>query len=223
MATLSEFDSRELLASAGVPVSQARNCHTAADAATAATEIGFPVVVKLCGAAIAHKTERRLVRLGLTSAPDVAAAAGELLALARPDDGAVSVLVSEFVKGQRELIAGLVRDEQFGPCVMVGIGGIFAEALGDVAFRLAPLTALDAEEMLDDLEHQALLGPFRGEPAVDRSDLTAVLLALSHLGAERDDIASIDINPLIVREGRVIAVDALVETARTASTTEVAR
>ena len=211
MSTLSEFDSRETLREAGVAVSRSRLTHSAPDAADAAAEIGFPVVIKLCGASIAHKTERKLVRLNVHTRADAEAAAAELLALARPEDGDVGVLVSEFVKGQRELIAGLVRDPQFGPCVMVGIGGIFAEALGDVAFRLAPLTELDAAEVLDDLTFQTLLGEFRGEPAVNRDELAAVLLALSWLGTSRPDIESIDINPLIVRDGHVVAVDALVE------------
>ncbi len=211
MTTLSEFDSRETLRAAGVPVSRSRLVADPEQAATAAEELGFPVVIKLCGAAIAHKTERKLVRLNVGSRSDARQAAEELLTSARPEDGEVNVLVTEFIVGQRELIAGLVMDPQFGPCVMVGIGGIFAEALRDVAFRLAPLSELDAHEMLDDLTHQSLLGEFRGEPAVDRKALVEVLLALSNLATSRSDIESIDINPLIVRGSDVIAVDALVE------------
>jgi acetyl-CoA synthetase (ADP-forming) len=95
---------------------------------------------------------------------------------------------------------------------MTGIGGILAEAVADVAFRLAPITALDAEEMLDDLEGQALLGPVRGDAPVDRAAVTEVLLSLSRLVTERDDVVSVDVNPLLVdADGRPIAVDALVE------------
>ena len=111
------------------------------------------------------------------------------------------------------LIMGIVRDPQFGPTVMFGMGGVLAEAIGDVVFRLAPLTQLDADEMLDDLATQAILGPLRGEPPIDRAALTSVLLALSQLAVSRDDIRSVDINPLIVCDGRPIAVDALVERA----------
>ena len=99
-------------------------------AAAAAAEIGFPVVLKLAGEGIAHKTERGLVRIGLGDAATVEAQAAELLAAARPEDGEVALLVAERVRGQRELIAGLVRDPQFGPCVMLGLGGILAEAVG---------------------------------------------------------------------------------------------
>ncbi|HWS47819.1 MAG TPA: acetate--CoA ligase family protein, partial [Acidimicrobiia bacterium] len=140
-------------------------------------------------------------------------AARDLLAAAGPDDGAVELLVAPMVRGSRELIAGLVRDPQFGACVMLGIGGVLAEALGDVAFRLAPVADRDAGELIDDLATQPLLGPFRGEPAVDRDALARILTGLSRLAEDRPDVASVDLNPLIVADGCPIAVDALVELA----------
>jgi len=189
-----------------------REVVTAELAALAATEIGFPVVAKLCGDAIAHKTERGLVRLKLGSAQAVNDAAADLLAAARPEDGPVTVLVAPMVQGNRELIAGVVRDPQFGASVMLGIGGILAEAIADVVFRPAPLDRVTAHEMVADLATQKLLGEFRGEAAVDREKLVDVLVGLGKLASERSDIASIDVNPLIVRsDGVPIAVDALVE------------
>src|SRR5262249_39760384 len=155
----------------GVPVARQRLAADADAAAGAAAALGFPVVVKLCGDTIAHKTERGLVRLGLADAAAVRAAAGELLALRRPDDGPTSLLVAEAIRGRRELIAGLVCDPQLGPCVMLGLGGILTEALGDVVFAAAPLDAREARRMIDGLRTHALLGPFRGEPAVDRDAL----------------------------------------------------
>ena len=210
-ATLSEDASKRLLAAHGVPVPDERVVGTAEEAAAAATEIGFPVVVKLCGDAIAHKTERGLVRLGLASAGAVESAGAELLAAARPDDGAVGLLVAPMVRGTRELIAGLNLDPQFGMTVMLGIGGVLAEAIADVVFRLVPIDRVDAGEMIDDLATQALLGPFRGEPAVDRERLSDVLVGLSDLAEARADLASVDLNPLIVSDGVPVAVDALVE------------
>jgi len=210
MGTLSEAASRRVVADAGVAVS---DWATAADpeAAVAAAEaIGLPVVVKLCGDAIAHKTERGLVRLGLGTADDVRAAATNLLATARPEDGPVELLVSTMVRGDRELIAGMVRDPQFGPCVMLGVGGVLAEAVADVAFRIAPLDRVEAHDLVNDLGAQALLGPFRGQPAVDREVLVDTLCALGALAAD-DGVASVDLNPLIVVDGRPVAVDALVE------------
>jgi succinyl-CoA synthetase beta subunit len=211
MPTLSEADSKELLATFGVPFPTERVVSTADAAVDAAGEIGFPVVAKLGGDGIAHKTERGLVRLGLGSAEQVADAAAELLAAATPDDGEVHLLVAPMLRATRELIAGLHDDDQFGMTVMLGVGGILAEAVADVSFRLVPIDRVDAEEMIDDLALQALLGPFRGEPAVDRAAVADVLLGLSAAAAERDDIASADLNPLLVVDGRPVAVDALVE------------
>ncbi len=209
--TLSEASSKELLASYGVPFAAEEVVLDATAAVDAATRIGFPVVVKLNGDAIAHKTERGLVRLGVRDRAAVEAAAQELLGAATAADGAVSLLVARQVHGARELIAGIVRDPQFGPTVMLGVGGVLAEAVRDVVFRLVPIDEVDAAEMIDDLATQRLLGPFRGEPAVDRAALADVLLALSALAVARPDVASVDCNPLIVCDGVPIAVDALVE------------
>lgn len=211
--TLSEVRSTRLLAEYGVPILPQRTAATADDAAIAAAELGFPVVLKLCGDAIAHKTERGLVRLNLADEVSVRRAADELLALARPDDGDVELLVAPMVRGTRELIAGVHTDEQFGLCVMLGFGGILAEAIADVSFRLVPLDPLDAEEMIEDLRTQTLLGPFRGEPAVDRTALVTTLLGLSRLAASEPNVIAVDVNPLIVVDGRPVAVDALVEVA----------
>jgi succinyl-CoA synthetase beta subunit len=211
--TLSEHESKRILAEYGVPVAPERAVATPGDAAAAAVELGLPVAVKLAGDGIAHKTERGLVRLDLATAPEVQAAAADLLAAARPEDGDVVLLVAPMLRGARELIAGVHVDAQFGPCVMVGIGGILAEATGDVAFRLVPIDAIDAGEMLDGLAGQALLGPLRGEPAVDRDATTAVLLGLSRLATARPDVVAVDVNPLVVVDGVPIAVDALIEVA----------
>lgn len=210
--TLSETASKRLLAAYGVPVLPEGTAATAADAVAAANALGYPVVLKLCGDGIAHKTERGLVRLNLGDPLAVHAAAEALLVAATPADGAVELLVAPMARGSRELIAGLHTDPQFGRCVMVGFGGILAEAIADVAFRLVPLEAVDAEEMLDDLHAQALLGELRGEPAVDRAELVNVLLGLSRLAESDPTIVSVDVNPLMVVEGRPVAVDALVET-----------
>ena len=211
MPTLSEAASKELLGTFGVPFPTERVVATVDGVVAAAGEIGFPVVVKLGGDAIAHKTERGLVRLGLGSPDQVRDAAGALLAAATPEDGEVHLLIAPMLRATRELIAGLHDDPQFGMTVMLGVGGVLAEAVADVSFRLAPITPVDAEEMIDDLRLQSLLGPFRGEPPVDRAAVAEVLLALSRAAGERGDIAAADLNPLLVVDGRPVAVDALVE------------
>ena len=123
----------------------------------------------------------------------------------------MELLVAPMLSGSRELIAGLHDDPQFGMTVMLGIGGVLAEAVADVALRLVPLTRQDAFDLIDDLRTQALLGAFRGEPAVDREAMADVVLALSAAAEDRSEIVAADLNPLIIVDGRPVAVDALVE------------
>lgn len=211
--TLSEADSKALLAAHGIPFAPEDLVADPDSAVEAARRMGLPVVAKLCGDHVAHKTERGLVRLGLGTLEAVAAATADLLAAANPEDGATGVLVAPMVAGNRELIAGLSTDPQFGRTVLLGVGGVLAEAVADVSVRLVPITRVDAEDMIDDLCTQALLGEFRGEPAVDREVLMDVLVGLSAAAQAHPDLVSVDLNPLIVDRGRPIAVDALVELA----------
>ncbi|MBI2963792.1 MAG: acetate--CoA ligase family protein [Deltaproteobacteria bacterium] len=208
---LSEFDSKRLLREYGIGTVEEALAREADEAARRAGELGYPVAVKLCAAGLAHKTERGLVRLGLADEPAVRAAAADLLGRREPGEGDARLLVQRMVGGRRELILGLTRDRQFGPCVMVGFGGILAEAVGDIAFRVAPLSRTDALEMLSDLQTAHLLDAFRGEPAVDREALAAALVALGRIGVEHPEVRSIDVNPMIVCGDRPVAVDALVE------------
>lgn len=210
--TLSETESKALVAGYGIPLADERICSDADEAVAAATAIGGPVAVKLNGAGIAHKTERGLVRLGLADDAAVRAAAMELLAAARPEDGEVTLLVAPMIRGNRELIAGMIRDPQFGPMVMLGVGGVLAEAIADVVFRPAPLDAVTAREQIDDLRLSSLLGEFRGEAPVDREALVELLVGLGRLAEEHPEVASVDVNPVIITAaGRPVAVDALVE------------
>ncbi len=215
--TLSESASKELLARFGVPFAPEHLVTDASSAVAAAEELGYPVVATLCGDRVAHKTERGLVRLGLRGPDELRRAVDELLAAATDEDEATGVLVAPMVRGNRELIAGVSTDPQFGATVLVGVGGVLAEALADVAVRPAPISRVDAEEMIDQLRTRDLLGPFRGEPPVDRSALVDVLLALSEAASVVEGLRSVDLNPLVVHDGRPIAVDALVELDLTAA------
>ncbi len=209
--TLSEYESKQLLAEHGVAVPPERLAASREEAVRAAAELGHPVAAKLCGRGIAHKSERNLVRLDLRDDDAVGRAAEELLAARRESEREARVLIQPMARGRREVIAGLVRDEQFGPCVMVGLGGIFAEALQDVAFAVAPLLPGDAAGLIDALEHRKILDAFRGEPAADLAELGRILESLGRIGMEREDVVSIDVNPLVLDEGRPVVVDALVE------------
>jgi acetyl-CoA synthetase (ADP-forming) len=209
--TLSEYESKALLRDAGIPVPQEWLASDPEEAVGAAEQCGYPVVLKLCGRGIAHKTERNLVRLGLTDKDQVRRESEDLLSLRSSEESDARVLVQPIVSGRRELIAGLVRDAQFGPCVMLGLGGVFAEALRDVAFAVAPLEKNDAEDLIGALNCQQVLGEFRGEPPADRARLASILDALGRIGMERSDIRSIDINPIILQGSEPVVVDALVE------------
>ena len=209
--TLSEAESKALLSPFGIPFLPEANVATSDDALLAGTAIGFPLVAKLCGDNIAHKTERGLVRLMIQTGPDLQAAVEDLLSKATADDGEVTVLIAPMVQATRELIAGITFDEQFGQTVMLGIGGIFTEVIADVAIRLVPITEIDAEDMIAELQTQSFLNAFRGEPEVDRRVLVKILMALSEFASSSPNVISVDLNPLMIVDGAPIAVDALVE------------
>jgi succinyl-CoA synthetase beta subunit len=204
---LDEFEAKRLLAGYGVPVVAEARARDADAAVAAARTLGYPVVLKGCGAAFAHKTEHGLVALNLAGEGGVREAAARLL---QAMQGRGELLVQRMLGGRREFLAGFSRDPQFGAVVSFGLGGIFAEALDDVALRLAPVAAADAHDMLDEIRSRSLLGAVRGLPAVDRAALVNVLLALSRLALERPDVAAVDINPLLIEGAQPVAVDALV-------------
>jgi len=216
--TLSEHASKQLLAQIGIPIPREILVRDPEEAVRGAAAIGLPVALKLCGEGIAHKSERGGVRLGLVDEAAVRRAAEELLASVVPEEGPVSLLVAEMIPGHRELIVGLVRDPQFGPCVALGLGGILTEALGDVVFAAAPLRREEARALVGRLRTAHLIRePFRGEPAGDLEALADLLVRLGELAHSRPEVQSVDLNPVILHQGRPVAVDALVEVAEPAA------
>ena len=213
--TLSEAASKQLLVPYGVPFAKEQVCATAFQAIAAAEAIGYPVVIKLSGDHIAHKTERGLVRLNIANPAQAEQACSDLMALVTAKDGDVSFLVAEMVKGDRELIIGVINDPQFGYMVALGIGGIFAEAIDDVVLRPLPVSVEQATQMIDEVHHQSILGAFRGSQPIDRVQLAHVLSSMGQVCATHPEIESLDINPLIARsDGSLVAVDALIEIGR---------
>ena len=182
MTTLSEAQSKALLAPFGVPFLPEMLVRDRSEVASALVALGAtdrPVAAKLCGAAIAHKSERGLLRLGITGIGAVERAVEELTDAASPEDGATGVVRAPMVAGLREFLVGTATDPTFGPTVLVGVGGVLAEALSDVSVRLLPIARFDAHDMLDRISTQGLLGPFRGDPAVDREALVDVIMAVA--------------------------------------------
>ncbi len=205
---LSEYESKQLLACYGIPVSAEILAPNAGKAIEAAEAIGFPLAMKACSAQLLHKTESDAISLNITSLPEVQNTFERLMRIAPAPDG---VLVQAMVPGKRELVVGLNRDPQFGPCVMLGLGGIFTEVLADTAFRAVPFDRVEALDMVAELHGSKLFGAFRGEPPVDLEKVADILLAVGEIAWSHPGITEIDINPLIVNpDGLCVAVDALV-------------
>ncbi len=208
---LSEPESLTLVKAAGIPVTQAIAVADAAAAVAAARSIGRAVALKLDAVGLVHKTDLGGVALGLHGDDAVYGAALTLLETGRHHDLTIrGLLVEPMAPSGVELILGLRRDSQFGPVVLVGLGGILTEVLDDVAIRLAPLDAIAADAMLDDLRGARLFGGVRGRPPVDRAAIVSMLVALGRLGVERPDLREVDLNPVIASAAGAIAVDALV-------------
>jgi len=206
---LTEAESKQLLRHFGVPAVDEVVVSSIDEAVSQAEAAGFPVVLKGLGAKLTHKTERGLVKMNLRSVDDVRKAAREITEAAGYD--LEGFLLYHMVEGRREFMAGLFHDAQFGPVIMFGLGGIFAEALGDAVFRIAPLNESHANDMVNQIRAIHLLGKFRGEQAVRTDQLVQALIGLSRLGIEHPEVREVDVNPLLAGpDGRVTAVDALV-------------
>ena len=213
--TLDEHESKQILAAAGIPVT--RDVLLPLNAAIEQmSAVVFPAAVKLVSRDIAHKSDIGAVRLNVRDAKELADVAVDIVARARrvaPQANLTGLLACEMVTDGIEMIAGAVNDQSFGPVVALGLGGVFAETLKDMTFRVAPFGIEDAREMMDELRGRALLHGVRGSPAVDTEALAQALVRVSELAwAMRERLAELDINPLLVRpQGRgVVAADALI-------------
>jgi len=206
--TLSEYESKLVLTEYGIPITKEKVAGTEDDATSFASKIGYPVALKGSGEEFSHKMELDLVALNLENEGSVRKAFQELTS--NPKADVKEVLVQQMVRGDRELMVGLNRDIQFGPCVVFGLGGIFTEILEDVSFRIAPLTRWDAMEMMENIQGKKILDAFRGKPPVDREVLADILMGVGQIGKEIKQIREIDINPLKILNGKPIAVDALI-------------
>ncbi|MFJ1732366.1 acetate--CoA ligase family protein [Streptomyces sp. NPDC088254] len=210
---LSEHAAKQLLRAYGIRVPREQLVTSAAAAVRAAGPVGYPVVMKASGAQIAHKTELGLVKIGLTSASQVRDAYRELTDIARYEgvdlDG---VLVCQMVERGVEMVVGVTHDDLFGPTVTVGLGGVLVEVLRDAAVRVPPFGEGQARAMLGELRGRALLDGVRGRPPADLDALVEVVLRVQHMALELgDDLAELDINPLMVlpRGQGAVALDAL--------------
>jgi acyl-CoA synthetase (NDP forming) len=216
-ADIAEYEAKRVLAEYGIPVTKEALATTPEEALATAKRIGYPVAIKIQSPDISHKTEAKAVRLGITGEPELAAAYVEVLANARaynPKAKIDGVLIQEMVKGGTEAILGVTNDPLFGPAVMFGLGGIFAEVLKDVAFRLAPVTRSMAREMIAEIKGHPLLTGARGRPPADIDALADAIVKLSALAVDlEENLAELDVNPLfvMVKGQGVVAADALIK------------
>jgi acyl-CoA synthetase (NDP forming) len=195
---------RALLVAYGIPVVPERVAATVEEALAAAAELGLPAVVKTAQPGV-HKLDFGGVALGLETVEDVRAAAERI---------GPPVLVQQMVQGGVELLAGLVQDPVFGPLVAFGAGGSLAELIGEAGFALAPLTDVDAGELVLGGKAGRLVRGFRGAPAADVASLVDLLLRVARLGEDLPEVAELDLNPVIALPDRCLAVDARVRVAR---------
>ena len=211
---LTEQEAKKVLACAGVGITQEELASTADDAIALSAKIGYPVVLKIASPDILHKTEAGGVKVGLADAAAVSKAYAEIMASAGKYDPTArldGVLVQEMVSGGVETILGVSNRPPFGPVVAFGLGGVFVELLKDVTFRLAPVDEAGASAMLTEIKGAAMLDGYRGSPAVDKAGLAKVVAALSRLAVDfNEDIEELDINPLVLTDKRIVALDALI-------------
>jgi acetyltransferase len=204
---LDEHVAKILLAAYGVPVTKEALTKTENEALSAASKIGYPVVLKACSWEIMHKSGKGLIALNIddssklkTAFQDIQKAAGKT----------VPVLVQEMLAGNREFLAGMTRFAGFGACVVFGLGGVFTEIYRDTTIRMAPLTAADAQKMFADLRARKLLEEFRGMPPVKIDELAGILQTVGNISLLHPEIAEIDLNPIIISGAKPVVADALI-------------
>lgn len=206
--SLSEYEAKLVLSFYNFPVVREILVENREEMQKAAQQIGYPLVVKGCSHEVAHKTEKGLIRTDIRNDIEALEAFDEISKKLKGYQGAV--LLQEMVQGRRELVMGLTRDDQFGPCVMFGLGGIFTEVLKDVSFRRAPLKESDAMEMMREIKGNKIIDALRGMEAVDIKTLAGMLIEIGRIGLEYDRVREIDINPVIIHQSKPVVVDALI-------------
>ena len=208
LGSLDEWHAKALLAGYGIAVPEGGLARDKDEAVAIAGQLDGPVAIKAIGTSITHKTERGLVALDLHGDEAVRSAARSLLALTEGQDA--QLLVERMVRGPREFMIGMKRDPLFGPVILFGVGGIFAEAHHDIELGVTPLEDRDVEGMLTGIRASALLGAFRGMPPVDRAALAAAIRALECIAADHPAVTEMDVNPLMIEDAAPVAADALV-------------
>lgn len=216
---LIELESKRVLAAWGVPVNRTELARDISEAVKFAREVHYPIVLKIASPDIIHKSEAKGVRVGLSSELEIRQSFGDLIDNARaykPDAKILGVTIQEYLPPAREVIVGALQDPSFGATVMFGLGGVWVEVLDDISFRLAPLSAEDAREMIQEIKGYPVLAGIRGTPPADVGALVDIIQKVGQLAHEFSEIAEMDLNPIftfddgkgaMVADARIILVE----------------
>ena len=210
-SVLTEIESKQVLAAAGIPVAEATLAASADDAAKAAAKAGFPVVLKIVSPDVTHKSDVGGVKIGLKDEAAVRTAYDDIIAAVsdrQPKARIEGVAVQAMARPGTEVIVGMSKDPQFGPVLMFGLGGIFVEVLKDVSFRIVPLEERDAREMIAEIKGRAVLDGVRGGEPADIGALASLLLQLSAFAEANPQVEELDLNPVFAYKDGCLAVDA---------------
>lgn len=210
-ALLSEVEAKAMLAEFGVAVTDTRLAASVDEAVAIAGELGYPIALKVVADEITHKTDVGGVELGIADAEELRAAAQrihEAVAAAAPGVAPAGLSVQPMAAPGTEVILGITQDQQFGPVLMFGLGGVFVEVLKDVAFRVVPLEPRDASEMIREIQGFPVLEGFRGAEPADLAAIERMLLQLSEFAQAHPEVAELDLNPVFARADGAVAVDA---------------
>ncbi len=216
---LMELESKRVLAAWGVPVNRTELARDLSEAVKVAREVRYPIVLKIASPDIIHKSEAKGVKVGLSSELELRQSFGELIDNARTykrDAKILGLTIQEYLPPAREVIVGALQDPSFGATVMFGLGGVWVEVLEDISFRLAPLSAEDAREMVQEIKGYPVLAGIRGTPPADVGALVDIIQKVGQLAHEFSEITEMDLNPIfafddgkgaVVADARIILVE----------------
>jgi acyl-CoA synthetase (NDP forming) len=208
---LTEFESKRILKQAGISVVETRLAKTQKEAVSLSQKMGFPVVLKIASPEVTHKSDSGGVKLSLSNAAEVKKAYDEILKKVKkqyPRAAVHGVSVQKMARPGTEVIIGTSKDPQFGPVIMFGLGGIFVEILKDVSFRVIPVEARDAQEMIQEIKGYPLLKGYRGKEAASITALVEIILKISKFIEQNSQVKELELNPIFAYRDKAVAVDA---------------
>jgi acyl-CoA synthetase (NDP forming) len=208
---LLETEAKAVCRDYGIPVTKSELATNEQEAARLAEKIGFPVVLKILSPDIIHKSDVGGVMINLKDEKEVRNAYQQIMKNVKNHNAKakiLGILVQEMAPSSTEVIVGAIKDPQFGPALMFGLGGVFVEVLKDVTFRIAPVAADEAREMIGEVKAYPLLKGYRGSPPADIDAIVKIILATSKLVMEHQEVKELDLNPIMVYEKGAKTVDA---------------